>query len=686
MVFSKKKNNYFRKKPKIMSALDSFLVKNFPEFPSLNQNIDQFPDLKQFQKLKNRLELPKLIELFVEDLTKNPRDLLPYLYYLKSFIAIFGLQFIFLLLKIPTFLSTLQINANARSENKEIPNAYFEIMVMITEKTKRLRGSPFNIEEVRPLMSMKLPSNYSANLPVHAKNSEFDQIYEESLLFQKEIQKLLIHQGDKPPQILTDYAMRLDQLNSKIVALTKISKSENALIREITKTNNNLIEELKKSQETSSVSVQKKEPLAKRTFFHLFESLPLENMEIEYKNYYCPFANEQFGRLEMCICAFLNANGGRIFLGVKDDGNTVVGMKLNSPYKFQELREEIKAIVDGLNPPLNPNQWKIIFLPIFNEWGFVKNQLFVVKILIRRGEEKFVYSTRDNKFYKRRDGKVKMLMPEEIKVELMKRKENTISIDNGDDFNDPEPDESMLNDFGNYNNKEPFYNNNYNLNNFQDQKNKNFGKKKENDENMYYNYENYQPYNVNNEWWHPNNQQEQKPYQKNNKKPHNYDNMYEKVYVPKQIDSIKPFEQPSNSKPKENQEKLPQIPEKTTPNPTVLAKKPSEKEMLNTKVLCLEILGDNFDKSLLMEIFQTVKKQLMEFLNLKFVKAARRINKKMIFCEFNEDLYDNKDMIFEMVNAIFNQNYQQKFQLSLNVRFGDKKKYAKYEKEYILIK
>ena len=667
-----------------MSALDSFLGTNFPEFPSLNQNIDQFPDLKQFQKLKNRLELPKLIELFVEDLTKNPRDLLPYLYYLKSFIAIFGLQFIFLLLKIPTFLSSLQINATAKSENKEIPNAYFEIMVMITEKTKRLRSSSLNIEEVRPLMQMKLPSNYLANLPVHAQNSDFDQIYEESLIFQKEIQKLLTIKGDKPPQLLTDYAMRLDQLNSKIVTLTKISKSENALIREITKTNNNLIEELKKSQEISSVSVQKKEPLAKRTFFYLYESLPLENTEIEYKNYYCPFANEQFARLETCICAFLNANGGRIFLGVKDEGNTVVGMKLNSPYKFQELKQEIQEIVEGLNPPLNPNQWKIIFLPIFDEYKFIKYQWFVVKILIRRGGEKFVYSTRDNKFYKRRDGKVKMLLPEEIKVELMKRKENTIPVDNADDFNDPEPDESLMKDYVNLNNKEPFLNN-YNLNNFQEPKNQNMGKKKENDENMNY-YENYQPFNYNNDWY-QNNQPEQKNYAKI-KKPHNYDNGFEKIYIPKIIDTINQPNQPSNSKSKENQEKFAQIPEnKTTPNPNpiVLAKKPSEKDMFNTKVLFLEILGENFDKSLPMEIFVTVKKQLVEFLNLKFVKAVRLVNTNIFFCEFNEDLYDNKEMIFEAVNAIFNENYKQAFNLSLNVRFGDKKKYIKCEKN-ILIK
>ena len=667
-----------------MSALDSFLGTNFPEFPSLNQNIDQFPDLKQFQKLKNRLELPKLIELFVEDLTKNPRDLLPYLYYLKSFIAIFGLQFIFLLLKIPTFLSSLQINATAKSENKEIPNAYFEIMVMITEKTKRLRSSSLNIEEVRPLMQMKLPSNYLANLPVHAQNSDFDQIYEESLIFQKEIQKLLTIKGDKPPQLLTDYAMRLDQLNSKIVTLTKISKSENALIREITKTNNNLIEELKKSQEISSVSVQKKEPLAKRTFFYLYESLPLENTEIEYKNYYCPFANEQFARLETCICAFLNANGGRIFLGVKDEGNTVVGMKLNSPYKFQELKQEIQEIVEGLNPPLNPNQWKIIFLPIFDEYKFIKYQWFVVKILIRRGGEKFVYSTRDNKFYKRRDGKVKMLLPEEIKVELMKRKENTIPVDNADDFNDPEPDESLMKDYVNLNNKEPFFNN-YNLNNFQEPKNQNMGKKKENDENMNY-YENYQPFNYNNDWY-QNNQPEQKNYAKI-KKPHNYDNGFEKIYIPKIIDTINQPNQPSNSKSKENQEKFAQIPENKTPpnpNPIVLAKKPSEKDMFNTKVLFLEILGENFDKSLPMEIFVTVKKQLVEFLNLKFVKAVRLVNTNIFFCEFNEDLYDNKEMIFEAVNAIFNENYKQAFNLSLNVRFGDKKKYIKCEKN-ILIK
>ena len=390
-----------------MNKLDSYFKQNFNEYP-LNIDIDEIPDLKLFQKLKNKLDLNKVLDLFVEDLSKNPVDLLPYLYYLKSFIAIFGLQFVFLLIKTPNFLKNLQINSNAQSENKAIPTVFTEILLMIAEKTKELRASDYDLNEIKNLSQIKLvPLKPQTKTPKYSANSEFDKIYSESIIFHREVQSFLKQKGETKKRSL-EYIMRLDEFNSRIVALpSNISKSESALNREITRTNKNLIEELKKIQEPV-VNIQKKDPLAKRTFFRFMESLPLENMEIEYKNYYFPFSMDQVNKLENCICAFLNTNGGRIFLGVKDDGNKVVGLKLNTQAKREEVMEQLTYIMESLTPKLKSDRWKIYFLPIKNEFGQDKGSFYVVKIMIiSKVDEKFLYSTRENKCFKRKMEKLK---------------------------------------------------------------------------------------------------------------------------------------------------------------------------------------------------------------------------------------------------------------------------------------
>ena len=436
-----------------MSKTLDFFKENFADFQhKLNVDIDTFPDLSTFKKLKAKLDsesLIKIISFLSDDFTKST-EILPLFYILKSLIAIIGLKFVFLLLK----EGKLLVNVQILCISQQTKSVFIDIVAMISEKIKELRDSGLELEELKTFSQLK-PLSKALKVPKFSGKSSFEEIYLKGFILHKKIQAFFsnnkgnsIEKNGKIPEFLKEldnYQYKLlDSLN------TNISASDTKLLSELTKTNKLLKEELNKNREFPQGKPQliRGPPLYKRTFFKRNESLPLENMEIEYKNYYFPLSEEQMIKLECCISAFLNANGGRIFLGVKDEGNKVVGIKVNSPKKKKEVEGFIHIILSHLSPELNENQSKIIFLPIKNEFNLNIKGLYVVKIIIRKGE-KFLYSTSEGRYFKRRDGKVKMLHPDELKQELDKRAENPMSFaDQNEDFDDPEPaKEEYINDF-----------------------------------------------------------------------------------------------------------------------------------------------------------------------------------------------------------------------------------------------
>lgn len=70
--------------------------------------------------------------------------------------------------------------------------------------------------------------------------------------------------------------------------------------------------------------------------------------------------------LKPVICAFLNAKGGRIYIGVEDKSMKVVGCQLNS-----KQRDLVKCKIDDLlkdfEPRVKPEEVRTVFIPVKNQ-------------------------------------------------------------------------------------------------------------------------------------------------------------------------------------------------------------------------------------------------------------------------------------------------------------------------------
>lgn len=203
------------------------------------------------------------------------------------------------------------------------------------------------------------------------------------------------------------------------------------------------LEEREKDSDMMEKKRKNARKIEKFTFFQKNQSLPLENAENEYKNYYYPIGKDQIDKLQILIVAFLNTNGGRIYLGVKDYEFLVCGMHLKEREKGK-LKNDFESIFNNLVPSLPSSRWKMYFLPIYGGDSFRIPNSYVVKIVVKRGRKDTLYFTSFNEAHERRDGKNHLLSPPEFKEEIKRRSKEQVSEDdwNNSEFTDPEPEES----------------------------------------------------------------------------------------------------------------------------------------------------------------------------------------------------------------------------------------------------
>ncbi|XP_078279013.1 schlafen-like protein 1 [Rhinoraja longicauda] len=106
------------------------------------------------------------------------------------------------------------------------------------------------------------------------------------------------------------------------------------------------------------------------------------------------------------VCAFLNSEGGSLFVGVNDDG-TVCGVECN--HKDEDrVRLLIDAILKGFKPPLFPTYYSITFLPVIKD-GDTGLFLKVVRLSVHtpcKDSDILLYETDQGEVYIRRDGSV----------------------------------------------------------------------------------------------------------------------------------------------------------------------------------------------------------------------------------------------------------------------------------------
>ena len=107
--------------------------------------------------------------------------------------------------------------------------------------------------------------------------------------------------------------------------------------------------------------------------------------------------------------AFLNSGGGKLCVGVTDDG-IVTGIRL---LKFEE-RERIRKVISNeflrFTPAVKEDLYQVRFVPC-NRHGF-----YVLEIDVRPGKQTEIYSDGENKMFYKRDGSVEgPLWPNRIK-------------------------------------------------------------------------------------------------------------------------------------------------------------------------------------------------------------------------------------------------------------------------------
>lgn len=96
------------------------------------------------------------------------------------------------------------------------------------------------------------------------------------------------------------------------------------------------------------------------------------------------------------VNAFLNTEGGVIYFGIDDDGR-VQGIQLDRSQRDQ-LRTEISRLINKFQPSVEPELYRIEFVPV--EGG---NSTYVVELNVRKGLAN-LYMTGGQNFFIRRDG------------------------------------------------------------------------------------------------------------------------------------------------------------------------------------------------------------------------------------------------------------------------------------------
>ena len=264
----------------------------------------------------------------------------------------------------------------------------------LKNKNIKLRQAQANKrKEINDIESLYNELSIIVNSTKEVKNEEKQSIINEKMNKINEIEKRNIYPKatieyfkEKINSLFTVKEEQKDVLDAKQNQEQNgdIQSSDNTQIKIHPNIDYNLIyEELKQLR---------KIPLKNRTFFYKNENLiEGEDEFTEFKNYFYPLDEEQEKEIKRQYCGFLNSNGGRIYIGIKDQ-KIVTGIELT--YKDQDLfRNSLVLYGSEFYPRCRLDKIKVYFIPIKNMLTkqFINNY-YVVKIIILPGNPFKLYS------------------------------------------------------------------------------------------------------------------------------------------------------------------------------------------------------------------------------------------------------------------------------------------------------
>jgi len=150
----------------------------------------------------------------------------------------------------------------------------------------------------------------------------------------------------------------------------------------------------------------------------------------------CFFEENQFPMRKL-VCGFLNAKGGRIYIGLYN--NKIVGIPLTKKQQ-DNLRLQIDETVRGFSPSVQAEELKTHFYPVVNKINKYLDRC-VVKIVIKPNFKEIYFTPKPDPlvFVRQEDGKEMLDMQnwQKLYTKRMEDKE-----DDAPKYNDPLPLES----------------------------------------------------------------------------------------------------------------------------------------------------------------------------------------------------------------------------------------------------
>uniref|UniRef100_A0A4X2LP53 Schlafen like 1 n=1 Tax=Vombatus ursinus TaxID=29139 RepID=A0A4X2LP53_VOMUR len=107
------------------------------------------------------------------------------------------------------------------------------------------------------------------------------------------------------------------------------------------------------------------------------------------------------------VCAFLNSEGGSLFVGVEDSG-LVRGIRC-SHREEDQVRLLVDSILQGFKPQVFPDAYTLTFIPVVKAGGSHNNPLKVIRLTVHRPGaclEPLLYETDLGEVFLRRDGSI----------------------------------------------------------------------------------------------------------------------------------------------------------------------------------------------------------------------------------------------------------------------------------------
>ena len=135
-----------------------------------------------------------------------------------------------------------------------------------------------------------------------------------------------------------------------------------------------------------------------RPFFYDHEIINVaESIHREYKNYTLPLKTLNIEILKKAVVGFLNAMGGIIYLGIKEEENrkrSVVSIFLNEAKKEDFLFSFRREVAENIEPEIIANKlYSIKFIPVRSQkTNCIIPGRYIIKIIVEMGSPTEVYS------------------------------------------------------------------------------------------------------------------------------------------------------------------------------------------------------------------------------------------------------------------------------------------------------